>query len=257
MKKPHLVLVHSFPTNSILLHGLVEFLDDYFEVHFIDLPGFHKDVPALKGSITIKKFSDYLDKKIEELDVKEYIVAGISFGFLVVNNAKLDKRCKAVLAVEPFVNSQCLNISFWTQKKYIIISFILQLLHTFKLEKGIWKSNWFNKYLQKEAGCSKDSMDKIIDHLDPPTFFAVINLLMNYKKYPKFHNLPYFLIGNFTDKIIDFSLVLEIFSENLHELHVISDPIDHFPKDLSKKYFESCIPKEHITRMIACMKENS
>ncbi len=257
MEKPNLVLVHSFPTNSILLHGLGEFLEDYFTVHFVDLPGFHKDVPALEGDITIKKFSDYLDEKIQGLNIGEYVIGGISFGFLVVNNAKLDKRCKAILAIEPFINSQCLNISFWTQKKYIIISLILQLLHTLKLERNIWKASWFSKFLQEEAGCSKDSMDLIIEHIDPGTFFTVIEMLMNYKKYPTFHNLPYFLIGNFTDNIIDFSLVLKVFAENLHELHIISDPIDHFPKDLSKNYFESHIPKEHIHRMIACMEENS
>lgn len=114
--KPHLVLVHSFPTNSVLLHGLEEFLSDYFSVHFIDLPGFHKDSPPFERKITLKKFSDYLDQKISELKADKYIAGGVSFGFLVVNNAKLDKRCKAILAMEPFVNTKCLNFSFWKKK---------------------------------------------------------------------------------------------------------------------------------------------
>jgi pimeloyl-ACP methyl ester carboxylesterase len=81
MKKPHLLLVHSFPTNSVLLYGLEEFLADYFTVHFIDLPGFHKDNPPFHDSITIQKFSNYLDKKILELDATEYIVGGVSWFF--------------------------------------------------------------------------------------------------------------------------------------------------------------------------------
>lgn len=79
------MLVHSFPTNSVLLHGLEEFFADFFTVHFIDLPGFHKNNPKHKGSVTLKKFSNYFDQQIAELDADEYIVGGISFGFLVFN----------------------------------------------------------------------------------------------------------------------------------------------------------------------------
>ena len=140
MKKPHLLLVHSFPTNSILLHGLEEFLADYFTVHFIDLPGSHKNNPPFHGAVTLKKFSDYFDQKIAELDADEYIVGGVSFGFLVINNAKLDKRCKAILAMEPFLNTTCLNIPFWDQKKYATISALLKLIHSIGMEKQIWKS---------------------------------------------------------------------------------------------------------------------
>ncbi len=181
MNKPHLVLVHSFPTNSILLHGLTEFLSDFFVVHFIDLPGFHKNSPPSKGRITLEKFSKYFDQKISELKVDQYIVGGVSFGFLVVNNAKLDHRCRAVLAMEPFVNTECLNISFFAQKKYLLITFLLRIVSFLNLEKVIWKSDWFNKYLQKESDYSKDRVDTIIDSIDARTFFAVTSLLLNYK----------------------------------------------------------------------------
>src|SRR3989344_2575884 len=154
--KPHLLLIHSFPTNSVLLHGLEEFLSDFFTVHFIDLPGFHKNNPLHEGAITLKKFSNYFDQKIAELDVDEYIVGGVSFGFLVVNNSKLDERCKAILAMEPFVNTKCLNISFWKQKKYIAIASMVKLIHLLGVEKFIWTSNWFNDYLQKESDYSKE-----------------------------------------------------------------------------------------------------
>lgn len=253
MKKPHLLLVHSFPTNSILLHGLEEFLADYFTVHFIDLPGFHKNNPPFYGAVTLKKFSDYFDQKIAELDADEYIVGGVSFGFLVINNAKLDKRCKAILAMEPFLNTACLNISLWDQKKDATISALLKLIHSIGMEKQIWKSEWFNLYLQKESNYSKKRVDTIIKHLDFRTFFAVTGLLLNYKKNPKFHDLPYFLVGNFADKTINFDKTVEIFLKNLHELYIASEPIDHYPKDLTKAYFKTRIPKKHISRMLACI----
>lgn len=252
--KPHLLLVHSFPTNSILLHGLEEFLADFFTVHFIDLPGFHKNILPFNGAITLKKFSNYLDQKILELNLNEYVVGGVSFGFLVINNAKLDKRCKAILAMEPFINTQCLNLSFWTKEKYIAITQILKLIHNLGLEDKIWKSDWFNQYLQKESDYPRERVDTIIKHIDSKTFFAVTKILLSYKINPTFHKLPYFLVGNFADKTINFNKTTEIFIKNLHELHIASEPIDHYPKDLTKSYFKTRIPKEHIDRILACIK---
>lgn len=251
--RPHLLLVHSFPTNSVLLHGLQEFLSDFFTVHFIDLPGFHESVPPLTDKITITRFSNYFDKKIQELDVKEYVVGGISFGFLVVNNAKLDKRCKGVLAMEPFINTECLSISYFNQKKFQVTAGVLQLVQLFSLERKIWQSNWFNNYLQKSSDYPKDRVDVIIQHLDPKTFFSVTRILLNYKVNPVFHKLPHFLVGNFADTTIDFNKVVEVFLKNLDELHIASEPIDHYPKELTKHYFKSRIPHEHIERMLACM----
>ncbi len=254
--KPHLLLVHSFPTNSVLLHGLEEFLSDFFIVHFIDLPGFHKNNPPFTGEITLERFSNYFDKKIAGLDVDEYIVGGVSFGFLVVNNAKLDKRCKAILAMEPFVNTKCLNTSFLKQRGYVVMAILLKLIHFFHIEKQIWKSKWFNWVLQKEADYPKERVDTIIQHIDSRTFFSVTSLLLNYNKNPNFHELPYFLIGNFEDKTINFNSVVEVFKKNLRKLHIFSVPIDHYPKDLTKEYFKERIPNENIQSMIESITNN-
>lgn len=244
--KPHLLLVHSFPTNSVLLHGLEEFLSDFFTVHFIDLPGFHKNSPPFNNEVSIENFSNYLDQKISDLDIDEYTVGGISFGFSVVNNAKLDKRCKAILAVEPFVNSKYLNTSYRTS-----LVIMMGLIHFFHIEKLIWESKWFRQYLQKESGYPKERIDMIINHIDPRTFFSVAKLILNYNEEPIFHNLPYFLIGNFEDKTIDFNSIVEVFKKNIQKLKIIAVPIDHYPKDPSKEYFTSKITMEHMHRILA------
>lgn len=62
-------------------------------------------------------------------------------------------------------------------------------------------------------------------------------------------------MGNFADKTIDFDKTVEVFIKNLHELHIASEPIDHYPKDLTKNYFKTRIPQEHISRIIACMEK--
>ena len=126
-------------------------------------------------------------------------------------------------------------------------------MSTLGLEKSLWKSKKFNEYLQKESDYPKERVDTIIEQIDCRTFFAVTGLLMTYKRNPKFHNLPHFLIGNFADKTINFDKVVEVFIKNLHELHIASEPIDHYPKDLTKSYFKTRIPDEHIRRMLACI----
>jgi len=48
MKRENLILVNSYPTNHETLKGLVEYMNQFFKVHFIDLPGFHPDTPPVK-----------------------------------------------------------------------------------------------------------------------------------------------------------------------------------------------------------------
>ncbi len=256
-EKLHLVLVHSFPTNSVLLHGLNEFLADFFTVHFIDLPGFHKNSPSLNGEITIQKFSDQVDYRVTELNIDEYIIGGVSFGFLVANSAKLDERCKAILAIEPFINTDSLNTSLFGRIFNIMLSTLFKLVLLSNNEKRVWESDWFSRLLQKGSNYPRERIASIVEHLDPRTFFSVANLLLHYDKDPIFHNLPYFLIGNFEDKTIDFSSVVEIFQKSLPEFKIFSVPIEHYPQDLTKKYFEERIPKENIHQIIKSIAGNT
>ena len=102
MEKENLVLLHSFPTNSILLSGYIEYLSDSFNVYFIDLPGFTKAVPPLER-VTFAGYYDFVGRKIKELDLDSYLVEGISFGFAIVNHLNHDRKCKGIIAIEPFI----------------------------------------------------------------------------------------------------------------------------------------------------------
>ena len=57
-EKDNLVLVNGFYTNSIILKGLVDFLDDRFNVHFIDLPGFCAGSPPLE-EVNLESFARF------------------------------------------------------------------------------------------------------------------------------------------------------------------------------------------------------
>ena len=115
-KKENLILVHSFPTNSILLKGFIGYIDDYFNVYPIDLPGFRKDIKPLQ-KITIDSYSKFVEEKVKKLNLDDFLIGGISFGFIVVNNAKIDKKCKGIIAIEPYVNSKSLRMS-WPNNPY-------------------------------------------------------------------------------------------------------------------------------------------
>lgn len=133
-EKENLILVHSFPTNRILLAPLIEYLQDYFNVFPVDLPGFKSDVLPLK-QISFQGYCDFLDEKIKQLKLPHYVVAGISFGFIVVNCAKLDEKCKAVMAVEPYLNTYHLRFGRLDRIKEIVQ---LRFIKTFHLYSFIW-----------------------------------------------------------------------------------------------------------------------
>lgn len=248
--KPHLVLVHSFPTNSILLRGLEEFLSDFFIVHFIDLPGFTKDSKPLE-KISIDEFSHYLDQQIERITVNEYVVGGISFGFLIATNAHLDRRCRAILAIEPYINATFLRFSFWERQKYRLTFLCIQILGWFHAIQFLWKSKLFELYLRDLTGYTNERVRLMLDCFDPHTFFSVAKLLTTSSKEPRLHALPYFLIGNHTDRTVDFSRTIDFFRERVKNFSFLPVSIEHYPKDLSRSYFQSHIPVTSIQEILS------
>src|SRR3989344_1992701 len=124
-KKENLVIVHPFPLNSILIKDITNCLDDYFDITFIDLPGFIRTIKPLK-KIGYKEFGRYLNEKLANIGLCEYILCGISFGFLVVSQITPPKECKAILAVGPYLGAWSLKVS--TKKRWIARSLINAIL---------------------------------------------------------------------------------------------------------------------------------
>jgi hypothetical protein len=79
---------------------------------------------------------------------------------------------------------------------------------------------------------------------------------MNYDKKMQFHKLPHFLMGNFADDTINFKAVTEAFLKNLHDLYIISTPIEHYPKNMTKTYFKKHISEKDIGKIILFLKSN-
>jgi pimeloyl-ACP methyl ester carboxylesterase len=237
--KENLILVHSFPTNSILLAGLIEYLQDYFNVYFIDLPGFTRVSPPLKR-ITLKSYSRFLEKKITSLKLSSYVIGGISFGFVVVNSARLNpSACKGILAIEPYINADYLHTGF--VKRYLYMHLIDYILDK-KLVSQFWKGKYIDEILSLFMGYPTDRVKTLREEIEGKTFFVTARHLMTNTQLPVFKkDIPYVLIVNSKDKTIDVKPIIDLFKKNIpkQSLRVVQTTLEHYPKDVSRDYFAS------------------
>lgn len=248
MQKPNLVLVHSFPTNSILFHGLKEFLDDYFVVYFIDLPGFHPDSPPCE-TISLLGYSGFVARTIDSLGLTEYWLAGISFGFLVVQGVVPKSGCKGIVAIEPFTGVHSMRMGFWTKTlSKCFVGFVC----AFGLHEAIFRSRIFKTFL-----CFNEPSERINTMLrtfDSFTFFETAKLLLNHKVAPSLCDLPYVLAINPTDTTIDAERTISLFIEQ-PKICVLHTTSDHYPTSISKEYFERTIQRADVERMLSFINE--
>lgn len=155
--KENLVLVNAFYINSILLKGFIDYLSRYFNLHFIDLPGFAKHSPPLE-EISVSLYSEYVSQKINRLNLNHYIIAGISFGFLIVSSISLDTKCKGIVAIFPYINKNFLKLKITKRTFY---NFASQFFISFNLSESIWRNKmfhkmayWYSSYPRKLSGPS-------------------------------------------------------------------------------------------------------
>jgi pimeloyl-ACP methyl ester carboxylesterase len=253
MKKENLVVVHSFPTNSILLSGLIEYLNDYFEVYFIDLPGFTREVPPLIGA-SFEAYSQFVEEKMKEFNLDSYLVGGISFGFTIINNIQHDSRCKGIIAMEPYIGPDSLRMSLFKSLFYTIF---VKSVVSFNLSSAVWKNKLFREYLPRLRHYPQDSVDIIFDQIDSRTFFETANLIISNKDKCSFHDFPHVLLANKDDRTVNYDYIHKTFTENVKHLLVINTTIDHYPKEPTKAYFKEKIPEEDVKKILSFITSNN
>lgn len=231
MTRPHLVLLHSFPTNSVLLRGLIEFLDDYFTVHFVDLPGFTRQVPPLED-VSIQGYAEFLRNRIDSLALPEYLLGGISFGFLVANFFPPGPECKGILAIEPLLGVASMRMK---RRKQLILRTLLSSILMSHSERRVWNSAWFRRRILASASPSRS--ETLLRELDPHTFFATAELLLRWDRPISFHPIRYVLLFNPNDTTIKAEYVRRVFESEVPELLISTNSIDHYPDTISKDYF--------------------
>lgn len=252
MKKENLVLVHSFPTNSIILSGLIHFLNRYFKVYFIDLPGFVSCEKALQ-KISFENYSDFVAEKIEEFKLDNFFIGGMSFSFRVINNLKLDNRCKGIIALEPYTDSSCLRMPS-LRKNFYLSSF--KVLSGLKLADYFYKSGLFRKILEKDHGKPKQTIDIILNEIDGRTFFETATMVLSEKRKIKFHDLPYVLIMNPKDKTVNYKYTVKIFKQGVKKLLIVNTVMPHYPQSLTSDYFDQNFSPQKLNQILKFLRSS-
>jgi hypothetical protein len=244
MTKENLILVHSFPTNSILLRGLTEFLEDYFTVYFVDLPGFNTSVPAIKN-ISFDAYAHYVDEYIGRVNLKSYILGGISFGFPVINNCRITEQCRGILAIEPYINATDLNQGFIDKYTHKIICAIISFL---KLHSLAYRSRAFKKYLLSHNPAHR--IETVLQTIDPYAFFETARIILNYDVEPTFKKKPYVLVINTKDDTIAAQKIIQLF-ETIDKALIIRTTSEHYPEHPTKEYFQKSISDDDMKNILS------
>lgn len=256
MSKPNLVILHSFPTNSILLQGLKEYLSDFFEVYIIDLPGFVKTRPPLKV-ISIENYAHYVESKIDSLHLNDYILCGISFGFILLLSMNVNPACKGILAIEPYIGRDSLNSKkHW---RYTLAPFI-SLIDRLHLIDIIWKNSFFRHvfthYLLSDLPSSITTL--ILNEIDGKTFMRTLYIILTTEQNYNFHSdIPHVLMINKRDSTLNESHMQNIFKKHVKKMMVIESNMPHFPKDLSKTFFSETFSQQEINKALSFLSNSS
>jgi pimeloyl-ACP methyl ester carboxylesterase len=251
--KQNLVIVHSFPTNSLILKGFYDFLRDYFNVYPIDLPGFIKEIKPMK-TIELENYAQYVKKEIKKLKLESYWIAGVSFGFVVVNLVKDKKHCKGILAIEPYLGTASLNLSISQKVLFVLMISVLRFFNVFY---RAWHSPYFQKrFLFGSSARVNDKIKGYLNEIDARTFFETAKILLINKNHGCFlKNCPYILVINKHDGSVLADQIIHKFKTEARNLSIIHTSAAHFPKDMSKKYFRKNIQKGEIEKMLEFMRE--
>lgn len=247
--KHNLILIQAYPANSLLSEGIIRYLEDYFHLYFIDLPGFIRNVDPL-DTIELKGFTRYIEGRIKELDLDEYILGGISFGALLANYVRVDDRCKAILSAEPYLGYKYIKIQGF--KRYLLLA-VLSIIIGLRLEDKIWKTKFFYNYLDYSSNLAKKWIKILHREVDARTFFRTGKLLLTFDdKRPNFHDKPYILLINPDDMQVDFSRVIHAFRENINNdyLRIIISELEHYPDTPTYHYFKETITGEELNSLI-------
>jgi hypothetical protein len=244
--KTDLIVIPSFLANSFILHGLIEYLEEYFSLHFIELPGFN-DNHERSTKIDINFYSKYVDSEIIKLNLDSYWIAGISFGFIIANICSHAKGCKGVLAVEPYINKSSLNRG---SLKLYIVGLSLKLICSLNLHHWLWKNRLFVLFLQHYIFPSRELFDITHKAFDPFVFFETAKLIFSYTEPLVLKHGRNILVINKMDDMVSAPEIIKMFLHEAPSSLVIQTTSSHYPVEITKEYFEENISNEDIGRLL-------
>lgn len=239
-EKQNLVLIQAYPANSTLTVGAISYLEEFFNVYFIDLPGFHPDQAPLE-EISLEAFAQNIADRIEKLGLDSYVLSGISFGALIANYVPVDDKCLFILAIEPFLGYKYIKIDFL---KRLYILGLIEFAKRTNIANKMWDKEWFRDILSKTMGKSEDMINVVLEEMDPKAFIITAEIALKYKEEITFQDKPYVLLLNPQCHLIKFDDTLYQYVRGIENKHlrVILTTVEHYPEDPSYEYF-----KKHLS----------
>jgi pimeloyl-ACP methyl ester carboxylesterase len=243
MQKETIVLLSSFGTNRILLEGLASYLDDYFDVDLVDFPGYSSAMPPFPN-IAISEYIRYVEEYLRKAARPSYILGGLSFGYYVASLVKHDPCCSALVAISPFVGSNSLRMgAFPRTAAGGAISGIVR--------SGLYRWMWKRPDLIAIAfGLSPEQAAITTKEVDPKTYFKTARLILKYSPGIQFPSKPHVLAIDRNDDRINAGYIETRFRKEVRDLLVFPISMDrHYPRDMSKAYFQEHIPPATLEQM--------
>ena len=242
--KPDLVLVHSFYANSILLRGLIEFLELRFRVHAVDLPGFAAHEAPLP-SVSVDGFAAHVARRIRDLGLKSYLLGGISFGFTVVGRVSLPAGCRGIVAIFPYLGADSLALS---RRRQIVYRTVVNFVAATRLGGPLWRSKAVERFAFWWSSYPHERVRLILDHMDGRTFFDTARIILNQSDGARFHPLPHVLVLNPRDATVRSDFCLAYFRRKVSDLCLVETDLDHYPVEPTREYFEARFDPDDLTR---------
>ena len=252
-KKTNLIFVHSFATNNEILQGLFDFLDDYFNIIPIEIPGFYKNsIPLNKPSF--KSVISYVEKKICFHKIDSYWLGGGSMSYFfckeLLKNNMINKNCKGILAIAPYINSNFLSKN--KQNKFNI--FVFKTIIFLRIYKPIIKSKLFKKFLIKHQYPIK-VIEYMTKEMDAKTIFMLAKEVATCKSNLDKLSKPHVILVNKKDDFIDTNKTILEFKKKIKNHLILEISGKHFPENISRKYFESIISEQDMKKVINFVKK--
>ncbi len=242
--KPDLVLVHSFYANSILLRGLIEFLELRFRVHAVDLPGFAAHEAPLPA-VSVDGFAAHVARRTRALGLKEYFLGGISFGFTVVGRVSLPPGCRGIVAIFPYLGADSLALS---RRKKLVYRAVVNLVAATRLGGPIWRSKAVERFAFWWSSYPPERVRLILDHMDGRTFFDTARIILNQSDGARFHPLPHVLVLNPRDATVRSDFCQAYFERKVRDLCLVETDLDHYPAEPTREYFEARFEPADLAR---------
>jgi pimeloyl-ACP methyl ester carboxylesterase len=243
-QRPDLVLVHSFYANSILLRGLIEFLERRFRVHAVDLPGFAAHEAPL-AKVSLDGFARHVSGRIRALGLRSYLLGGISFGFTVIGRAPLPPGCRGIVAVFPYLGTDSLALG---RGRKLIYRAVVNLVAASRLGGPLWRSRALERFAFWWSSYPPERVRLILDHMDGRTFFDTARIILNQSDGTRFHPLPHVLVLNPRDKTIRSGYCRARFERTVADLFLIETDLAHYPVEPTCEHFEKRFDPEDLSR---------